>query len=168
LKIQIRITESLRNAVVADLRRKHQFAAERVGFIWCRPVTAKSALLLIACSYSPVDDHHYLDDPNVGAMMGPDAIRTALQTCYRDQVSALHVHLHEHGGQPRFSPTDLRETAKFVPDFFNVAPLLPHGAMVFSDDSAVARCWLPPARVMCWAETVDVIGTQYRRSCFDC
>lgn len=33
------------------------------------------------------------------------------------------------------------ESRKFVPDFFNVAPAMPHGAIVLSLDQAVGLCW---------------------------
>jgi hypothetical protein len=38
---------------------------------------------------------------------------------------------------------DLRETAKFVPDFWHVRPHLVHGAIVLSLDSAAGLCWHP-------------------------
>lgn len=49
-------------------------------------------------------------------------------------VSMVHVHLQEHRGRPGFSRTDLSENALFVPDFWNVQPNLPHGAVVFRFD----------------------------------
>jgi hypothetical protein len=42
---------------------------------------------------------------------------------------------------PSFSKTDVREDTKFVPDFFNVAPAMPHGALVLSHDHAAGLCW---------------------------
>ncbi len=43
----------------------------------------------------------------------------------------------------RFSRTDARESAKFVPDFWNVRPEMPHGALVASKDSLWGLCWYP-------------------------
>jgi len=65
-------------------------------------------------------------------MVGSAAISKALEIAYGSKASMFHVHLHEHLGTPRFSPTDTRESAKFVPDFFKVAPGMPHGAIVWS------------------------------------
>ena len=90
-----------------------------------------------------MDDADYLNDPTVGARMGSDAIRKALQLAYNHEVSMFHVHCHDHVSRPRFSRVDLAESAKFVPDFFNVRPSLSHGALVLSRDSASGFCWCP-------------------------
>lgn len=151
MKIQFKITSQLLLEVRQDLAREHRFAAERVGFIGCRVASMGGGLLVLAERYDPVEDDDYLDDPHVGAMMGPDAIRKALQFAYNDQISMFHVHLHGHRGRPWFSRLDLSENAKFVPDFWNVRPELPHGALVLSLDSAAGLCWMPgsprPARI---------------------
>ncbi|HEY6342939.1 MAG TPA: hypothetical protein VIY49_15710 [Bryobacteraceae bacterium] len=55
------------------------------------------------------------------------------------KVCVFHVHSHGGRGIPRFSEVDLRESAKFVPDFFKVAPQMVHGSIVLSDDAAAGR-----------------------------
>ena len=52
--------------------------------------------------------------------------------------------MHAHHGRTGFSEIDDRESRKFVPDFFNVAPAMPHGAVVLSLDQAVGLCWPSP------------------------
>jgi hypothetical protein len=144
MKIVFKITTRLLRDLKVQLTRPHAFAAERVGFLLCRVGLLDNAgLVVLAHSLHDVADEDYLDAPTVGAMMGPDAIRKALQIAYQQQASMFHVHLHLHDGRPRFSGIDEREMAKFVPDFWNVQPDLPHGAIVFSDDSACGRCWIP-------------------------
>ena len=96
--------------------------------------------------YRPVADEEYLDDPRVGAMMGPDAIRNALQWALRDGVALFHVHSHGGQGIPGFSQIDLRENARFVPDFFKVAPQCAHGAIVLSDNAAHGLIWFGLSR----------------------
>jgi hypothetical protein len=54
------------------------------------------------------------------------------------------VHMHDHLGLPGFSKVDVEEYMKFVPDFFNAVPAMPHGAIVLSRDRAIGLCW--PAR----------------------
>jgi hypothetical protein len=49
--------------------------------------------------------------------------------------------MHEHSGMPGFSRVDLTEYMKFVPDFFNAVPAMPHGAIVLSHDRAIGLCW---------------------------
>lgn len=131
--------------VRSDLKRRHAFAAERVGFLACQATRIDGGLLILAASYDPVSDDDYLNDPRAAAMMGPSAIRKAMQKAYNggaQNVSIFHIHMHEHRGLPGFSSIDLAESRKFVPDFFNVAPLMPHGAIVLSYDKAAGACWL--------------------------
>lgn len=144
MKIRFKISHELLKAAFADLRRRHMFALERVGFFICRPAhRTKGGLLLLGQEFCPVADEDYVDNPKAGATMGPDAIRKALQTAYNREASMFHVHIHEHLGRPVFSTTDHRETARFVPDFWNVQRELPHGAIVLSKDSACGKCWIP-------------------------
>lgn len=56
----------------------------------------------------------------------------------------FHVHTHGGDGLPGFSGTDLREHAKFMPNFFQLAGRSPHGALVLSDESAYGVIWLGP------------------------
>lgn len=141
-----KIPSRLLAEVRKDFERPHPFAAERVGFIGCNVARlAKDGLLVLAHSFYTVEDQDYLDDPRVGAMMGSNAIRKALEISYNARISMFHVHLHEHHGRPWFSSTDLRETANFVPDFWHVQPKLPHGALVLSHDVMAGLCWIPGA-----------------------
>jgi hypothetical protein len=142
VRLAFRISRTLLAKALDDLRRPHPFAAERVGFLSCKVGRLKpDGLVVLAENFHPVIDEDYVDDRTVGAMMGSDAIRKAMQVALRGQSCMFHVHIHEHQGQPRFSTTDLRETPKFVPDFWNVCPELVHGAIVFSTDSMAGRCW---------------------------
>lgn len=140
-----RARSDLLETVRGDLERPHAFAAERVGFLLCRAGRLTGdGLLVLAASYDPVADEDYIDDPSVGALMGPAAIRKALQRAYNGSgadISIFHVHMHDHRGLPGFSRVDLTESMKFVPDFFNAAGSMPHGAIVLSRDRAVGLCW---------------------------
>ena len=139
-----------------DLARAHPFAAERVAFISIGATKAGDSLVLIAQGYHPVADHDYIDDETVGAMMGQDAIRKALDIALLKSVGVIHVHMHAHKGRPRFSRTDLREQLKFVPDFFKVRHQMPHGALVLSHDSAVGNIWLGPEQILEISEFVSI------------
>lgn len=146
MKVILKIAENLLGFAMEDLRRPHPFAMERVGFLLCRPGDLPGGgLAIFAGSFHTIADDDYLDDQSAGAVMGPDAIRKALQVSYNKNASMFHVHIHEHHGKPRFSGTDKRETSLFVPDFWHVQPALPHGAIVLSKDSAFGQCWIPGA-----------------------
>ncbi|MGH2442612.1 MAG: hypothetical protein ACRDFX_05575 [Chloroflexota bacterium] len=142
-----------------DLRRPHAFASERVGFISVRADKTVSNLLLIGEGYYPVADEDYVDDPTVGAMMGQEAIRKALNVALLNPVGMFHVHLHSHRGRPRFSPTDVREQRKFVPDFFKVRKH-PHGALVLSFNQQYGMVWLGPTTVEKISE-FNIVGPRY-------
>lgn len=158
MRVTFRLTRRLFEAVKADLIRRHAFAAERVGWLRCRVGDVPAGgVVILAHEYFPVEDGDYLDDPTVGAMMGSAAIRKALQLAYRSKASMFHVHLHDHRARPRFSSVDSRETAKFMPDFWHVRAGMPHGAVVFSRDSACGRCWYPGGKVLEISEVV-IIG----------
>ncbi len=164
MRILFKITGRLLGEVKARLARPHAFASERVGFLLCRVgLLDGGGLIVLSHSLHDVADEDYIDDPTVGAMMGPAAIRKALQTAYQQQASMFHVHLHLHCGRPRFSRIDERETAKFVPDFWNVQPELPHGAIVFSDDSACGECWIPGRKGPAEISQFGVVGVPSRK-----
>jgi hypothetical protein len=143
VKTIFRATDRFLADVRQDLARPHPFAAERVGFVSVRATAAGDHILvLLAADYHPLADDEYVDDVTVGAMMGQEAIRKALELAMMRSVGMIHVHMHEHRGRPHFSKIDLREQIKFVPDFFKVRREMPHGAVVFSHDSANGRIWL--------------------------
>ena len=157
----LKLTATLHDDLVQRLRVPHDFAGERVAFLKCRPALSATSLFLLAGGVHHVEDEDYVDDPSAGATVGRSGLRKALQAAYREAVSMVHVHLHEHRGKPRFSRTDLRENALFVPDFWNVQPSLPHGAVVFSFNSAVGQCWIP-GRSSPSSVEVAIVGSPMR------
>lgn len=145
--VHFKITRTMLDGIRQNLDRPHPFAAERVGFISCKVGgLAAGGYVVLAHAYHPVEDGDYLRDLRVGAMMGPSAIRKAMQFAYNEGVGMFHVHMHEHQGHPRFSQIDLSESSKFIPDFWHVRPEMPHGALVLSWDSVAGLCWEPRAR----------------------
>ena len=124
MKVRFKITTALLTTIRVDLKRPHPYAFERVGFVSAGLSASSDDILVLAREYRPVNDDEYLPDPSVGAMMGPEAIRHALQWAMQEGVALFHVHTHGGSGIPSFSDIDLRENAKFVPDFFKVATAL--------------------------------------------
>ena len=164
MKVLFKITKQLWSDAKRKLERPHPFAFERVGFLLCRSgLLEDGGVAILAHSLHEVADDDYLDDPSVGATMGPAAIRKALQSAYNQQASMFHIHLHSHRGRPGFSRVDSTETAKFVPDFWNVQPDLPHGAIVFSEDSACGRCWVPGRRDAVEISQFSIVGLPTRK-----
>jgi hypothetical protein len=165
MRILFRATEIFMKEVRADLQRPHEFADERVGFIAVRAAQGLHGLVLLAETYHPVIDEDYLRDPSVGAMLGSDALRKALEFALLRPVGIFHVHRHFHSAEPRFSRIDLREQLKFVPDFFKVRRTMPHGTIVLSDDMGYGHVWLSSDHVIEIAEfnfigkTIDIQTT---------
>lgn len=143
MNIHFKLTAALLEQMLADLRRPHPFADERAGFIGCKASTYRGGVLILAHTYIPLRDDCYLDDPRFGCVFNSDAMRIAMQFALTNEAGMFHVHLHDHAGLPWFSRADLRESRRFVPDFWNVMPGLPHGALVLSADAAAALCWFP-------------------------
>jgi len=163
MRAAFKITGTLLGDVYHDLRRPHPFAAERVGFLSCRVGALKPAgWVILAHQFHTVADADYVADHTVGAMMGPHAIRKAMQVALGAEVGIFHVHIHEHRGRPGFSGTDLRETAKFIPDFWHVRPHMVHGAIVLSIDSIVGLCWHPQASAPLPISEFSLVGTPMR------
>lgn len=159
-KISFKITSALTQHVRSSLQIKHKYAAERVGFLACKVAELDNhGLIILAKEFYHVADEDYIDDVSVGAMMGPAAIRKALQIAYAEDVCMFHVHMHEHRGIPSFSRVDLRESAKFIPDFWNVKPKLPHGTLVLSHNAARGLCWLPDSKNILPITDITVTGS---------
>jgi hypothetical protein len=159
MKVVFKDTAEFRHAVKADLRRRHPFAAERVGFVSVRAMSSDRMLVLLAEGYHPVSDRDYVNDPRVGAMLGQEALRKALEIALLQPVGMFHIHAHQHRGRPGFSRIDLREQVKFVPDFFKLRPEMPHGAIVLSEDRAAGRVWLSPTKIATISE-FNTIGSR--------
>lgn len=161
MKVAFKIPQGLFTKIHRDLSRPHEFAGERVGFIACgASAFGPDGLLLLSDTYHPVADRHYVYEPRFGAMMNSEAIRSALEIAYNRNVAMFHVHRHEHHGRPGFSRVDRRESARFVPDFFNVRPSLPHGVLVLSHDSMAGLCWMARDKDPVEIQEFVVVGPQ--------
>jgi len=162
MNVHLKITTGLLATIRQDLRRPHEFAHERVGFISAGLSESDEGLLVLAQSYRTVADENYMPDTGAGAMMNAAAIRKALQWAMSDRVAIFNVHTHGGRGVPRFSPFDLRESAKFVPDFFKLASSRAHGAIVLSKNAAYGKIWFNAKRAEFIGQYTEV-GTPIRR-----
>jgi hypothetical protein len=159
---RLRILRSFFDEIVSDLQRRHEFAFERVGFIACRSGTVEGGTLLLPTGYDPVLDGDYLPDETVGARIGSNAIRRAMQHALENDVTMLHVHFHGNNGRPFMSGVDKRESQKLVPAFFNVRPGRPHGALILSRDSAALWLWEGKEQRACPVDDISIVGNPMR------
>ena len=144
IKVHLRIPYHIYQYILDDLQRPHISADERVGFLHARSGGAgPGLLLLLASSYYPVNNDHYLASEVHGARIGSDAIREEMQRIVDAGDSSLHVHLHNHSGSPSFSPIDMSSISKLVLSLRNAGPSQPHGMIVFSRDQGAALVKMP-------------------------
>ena len=137
--IKMRLPGSLYQSMLADLKRTHKFAYERVGFLYARTtVLSDQARIITFTGYDPVNDTDYIEDDSVGARIGSTAIRGAMQKVLDGDCSGFHVHLHNHHGQPWPSGDDKEGLPGIVESFANVKPTQPHGILILSKDSFYA------------------------------
>lgn len=142
MKIDIKITEALLAQARADLHRRHPFALERVGFLTAGATRSRDGDILLLCRcYHPVADEDYEASTTVGAQIGSNAMRKAIEVAHPGNSALLHIHTHGGRGVPTFSKTDLVSGAKFVPGFFNALPRTPHGLLVLSNTGANGLVW---------------------------
>jgi hypothetical protein len=158
MNIVMRIPKKLMEEIRQDLMRSHAFAAERVGFISCHKAILPDGILVLADGYYPVAENDYLQNQRVGAMIGADAIRKAMQKAYSEQCGMFHVHMHHHRGRPSFSSIDRKCNNTLIPDFFNASHNMPHGAVVLSLDGAHGQCWSSKNNASTIIKEISVIG----------
>jgi hypothetical protein len=122
---------------------------------------------LLVRGYQPVADEDYVDRPEVGAEIGSEAFRKALQWAYRPKSALIHVHTHHGRGRPGFSGVDIRSGSQFIPSFFVTIPRMPQGMMVLSDDSAHGLVWLAEDKPAVPIVDFTQVGIGYRRDWSD-
>lgn len=163
MKVQIKITDALLAAVNADLHRPHAFAFERVGFLTAGAARTSDGLMLVCRTYHPVADGDYERSRSVGAQIGSEAMRKAIETAYQNRSSLIHIHTHGGTGQPEFSATDLQSAPQFVPGFFSALPRMPHGIVVLSNDGAQGILWTAPKAAPRYVDEFVQVGAGIRK-----
>jgi hypothetical protein len=160
--MEIRFTGTLYNEIMADLQRPHPYAYERIGFVMGRMGTSGGQVRAILLTrYLPVPDELYLDDPSVGARLGPEAMTAAMQAVYHGRATRegiFHIHLHLRRGEPRMSATDRAEIPALIPGFQAVGREAAHGIIILSPDHGTGWVWPPCSPEPVQAETLNVIG----------
>jgi hypothetical protein len=155
----LRVTDRFVSMIRCDLRRRHSFAAERVGFAFGTTEGAGTAhLLILLNAYEPVAESDYIDDPGVGARISGAGIRKAMQRALSAHLSAFHVHMHEHRGDPSPSRVDRDETPPIVRSLRAAQPAQAHGLLLLSRDVMTAAVWLPNHEAATCPGKVVVVG----------
>jgi hypothetical protein len=160
MSFAVKMPHRLWRQIHEDQSRQHEHAFERVGFLLARSAAlAGGNVLLLPFQYSAVGEENYVPDSSVGARINSAAIREGLQLAMTHGASLFHVHPHPHNGVPVFSTTDRKSFSQLVPSFFNAQPNTPHGAIVFSHDSAAGAVWTAKDASPLAIETFIVVGS---------
>lgn len=159
MTVCVRIPRELYTRMRDDLRRRHEFAYERVGFLSAKLGNRNGdELLVLLNDYHPVPDDQYIDDPYSGARINEVAIRESMQRVLDTGSGSFHVHWHAHRGRPGFSSMDLEETPRIVSSLRVAGPGQAHGMLLLSDDHCIARVWVPGSEDPLVVSRVSVVG----------
>jgi hypothetical protein len=159
MSVGIRLTRELYERALADLRRPHPFAFERVGFVTAHLGNAGGEYkLVLVTEYYSIPDDQYVEDPTCGARINSEAIRDAMQRVLDLNAGSFHVHLHEHSGKPGFGQTDQEEIPRIIEGLRIVGPEQIQGMLLFSADRAAAQVWLLSESEPLKAAKITVVG----------
>ncbi|WP_291127570.1 HesA/MoeB/ThiF family protein [Flavobacterium sp. UBA7682] len=157
--IQFRIPKEVHEKMLIDLKRPHDFAYERVGFLFAKTILlSPSQYLVIATDYKPVADDNYIDDPEVGAKINSTAIRNAMQETFDKRCGCFHVHLHDHNGKPYPSPTDEAGLPGIVDSFTNIASQHANGILILSKDAFYTAIKVGGSKNFLKSTSISIVG----------
>ena len=140
--VVLRLPKALVDKARRDLRRPHETALERVGFLVVTSArTEGDQLLVLGLEYQAIPDDQYVASRGAGTRIGTVAIRNAITRAMTGARGIFHIHLHEHEGIPHFSDTDRREQPRLAQSLVAAAPAESHGMIVLSADAANAWVW---------------------------
>lgn len=134
MKTQFKISRRYLDEIKTDLLRPHEFAYERVGFLY----GTQSFNLILAQEYEEINDSDYIFDEKVGARFSGDVIRRALERTMRTKQSVFHTHIHDHDGEPFLSSVDVKSVMEISRSLMAVNPDVEHGCLILSNDQCKA------------------------------
>ena len=163
IDIRFRIPVSIKLKMIADLKRTHSHAFERVGFLFTKSKHLKNgSTIIIASEYIPVADEDYLRNESVGACIGANAIRKGMQGLYNRKSGCFHVHLHNHTGRPSPSGTDIKGIPGVVESFSNISGDQLNGYLILSYDSFYASVMVKGKKKLQQPNLISEIGYPFR------
>lgn len=155
----VRIPEAVYSRIIADLRRPHAFAYERVGFaVVGTALIGGQVPVYCVNDYKPVEDAGYTPSRDAAATINSDAIRAALQLAMDTRQCILHVHAHEFSELPLFSPIDEADHGGLIRSFRNLGINRPYGFLLLGDGGFLMRIWRPGAKNYEDTRLVSVVG----------
>ena len=165
-EIIIKIPSVLLNRIKKDLKRPHEFALERIGFILSDFKTFEFGKTIILLNdYQVINDQFYIDDPEVGARIDSNAIRMGMQSILDNQAGCFHVHYHEFSlDMPELSDTDFIDNPEIVNSFSNTKKDQTHGMIVLGQKGANAFVKMPGADKVVKVDKIIEVGYPFHFS----
>lgn len=158
-KYIVRIPREIYDLMLLDLSRPHEYAYERVGFFSTNLAGQDSKHIVVnVTGYHKVDDSDYIRDKSVGAKINGNAIRRAMERIIISGMGCLHVHLHDHTGNPSPSFTDLESLPDLSEAFWNTNPDAPSGYIIVSQDSFYSEIGIGQEFKLAKVDQMSVIG----------
>lgn len=158
-QIRFKIPHVIHEQMLADLKRSHPYAAERVGFLFTKSRKYEDGtVIIIASEYRPLNDENYIRDNSVGARIDSQSIREAMQIILNTGGGCFHVHLHSHTGMPGPSSTDKKGLPGIAESFANIAPNQANGFLILSKDSFYASVKCNRQSSLTASDKFSVIG----------
>lgn len=160
-KVKIRISASLLERMMLDLKRPHKYAHERVGYSYSRSTKLSNGDWIICFfDYEAIKDSWYLKDSSVGAHINADAVNQSIQRSYTEQVGSFHTHLHDFSsGIPEWSCTDLDDLPKLPKNALRYSKQQPHGLLLLGSQGVNALVLLPDESELIKPELITVVGS---------
>ncbi len=161
--MEVKMTGFLYKALKADLARPHPFAAERVGFVFGKlGALSGDSKTVILTRYHSIPDDQYEEDDTVGARIGSEAMKTAMQAVFQGRTSGegiFHIHIHDHPGPTGMSRVDTHGLPPMLPGFQAMGRSAAHGIIILSRDHGSGWVRLPGDEEAIRAATIAVIGS---------
>jgi len=159
MNVNIRISQKLYDDALTDLRRPHPFACERIGFFSSSTVQLDTNdFLIFLKDFHSIQNEHYIDNPEVGACIGREAIQAAMQRSLKLNMGQIHAHIHEHAGRPHPSPDDLEGVPPITRSLSLTSPDQTSGYLILSRNSAWAELHIAGTGQIAEASKITVTG----------
>ena len=157
-RVVFKIPKELKVEIEKDLKRDHEYAYERIGFLLTRSYKSDGETQVLAYDYYPIIDENYIKDSLVGARINSNAIRNAMQTSLTENCGVFHIHRHCHNGKPSESIDD----EQGIPPMMESISRLNHnenfGYLILSIDSVLCKVYSPNQKTFFEADIFIEVG----------
>jgi hypothetical protein len=135
--MKMRLTRVMFLDALRDLSRPSPLAFERVAVFHARFASQYEQGIVVLTGYSPCPDDAYMPGEQAANFdsrwLMEESQRAAMQN-----AGIFLTHAHDHRGKPWFSISDSKTNTTLVYPISRIDPSLPSGALLLSQDSAVA------------------------------